>query len=144
MIKQWRLLALTCAPLLLAACGTSYQPEGFTGGYSDTQLSDNVFSVTFNGNGYTDPHKAGDFRMLRAADLTLSHGFRYFVVEDSANSSTTTFIGSYGGGSIGGGELYFPRGTIRISCFAQKGNDNRTYLDASLISRNVRSKYDIK
>jgi hypothetical protein len=137
-------LAMMSATLLLAACATPYQPDGYTGGYSDTQLSDNVFSVTFNGNGYTDPHKATDFRMLRAAELTLQHGFKYFVVEDSANSSTTSFIGSYGGGSIGGGELYFPRGTIRISCFTKKGNDNRTYLDASLISDNVRSKYDIK
>jgi hypothetical protein len=144
MIGKQIQLALMSAPLLLAARGTSYQPDGFTGGYSDTQLSDNVFSVTFNGNAYTDPHKASDFRMLRAADLAVQHGFRYFVIEDSANTSTTSFMGSYGAGSMGGGEMYSPRGTIRIVCFAKKGNDSRTYLDASLISNNVRSKYDIK
>ena len=31
---------------LLTGCATTYQPAGFTGGYSQTQLAENVFHVS--------------------------------------------------------------------------------------------------
>ena len=134
-------LVLLCG---LSACSTGYQAEGFLGGFTDTQLADNVFEVSFSGNAYTAPQQAGDFVMLRAAELAVAHGYPYFIINDEGDTSTKGFIGSYGGGSIGGGELYYPRRSMRISCFRTKGNDRQTYFDAMFLQRSIKAKYDIK
>jgi hypothetical protein len=78
---------LIVAPILLAACATSYQPEGFTGGYSDMRMGNDLYRVSFQGNGYTDPDRAADFALLRAAELAISNGASHFAVVDSASSS---------------------------------------------------------
>jgi hypothetical protein len=41
----------------LVGCATGYQAQGFTGGFDETQLSPNVYRVTFKGNGYTRPNE---------------------------------------------------------------------------------------
>ena len=80
--------------ILLQACATSYQRKGFFGGYSETQLDENVFKVSFNGNGYTRRESAADFTLLRSAELTLENGYQYFVIIDAnsyvSNSTYTT------------------------------------------------------
>ena len=139
-----RLLPVSVLLYGLSACSTGYQQEGFFGGFTDTQLAENVFTVSFSGNAYTAPQQAGDFVMLRAAELAVSHGYQYFVINDEGDTSTKGFIGSYGGGSIGGGELYYPRQSMRISCFRTKGNDRQTYFDAVFLQRSIKTKYDIK
>jgi hypothetical protein len=139
-----RLTALLLISGVLSACSTDYQPDGYTGGYTDTQLAENVFAVSFSANGYTAPQKAADFVMLRAAELTLAHGNQYFVIENEGNSSTKGFVGSYGGGSVGGGELYYPRQSMRISCFKAKGTDGQTYFDAAFLQQSIKAKYQIK
>ncbi|MBI5617232.1 MAG: hypothetical protein HY943_13165 [Gammaproteobacteria bacterium] len=101
--------------LALTACATQYQPRGMTGGFSETQLGPNAFTVTFKGNGYTDFDRATDFTLLRSAELTLGSGFRYFVIVDAnswqqmavmttpthttttLDASTTGTLNSYGG-----------------------------------------------
>jgi hypothetical protein len=50
------------------------------GGYSDTALAPDVYKISFGGNGYTTQERATDFAVLRAAELTLSHGYRYFGI----------------------------------------------------------------
>jgi len=39
--------------ILISGCATTYQPQSFTGGFSETQLAENIFQVLFNGNAYT-------------------------------------------------------------------------------------------
>jgi len=78
---------LITAFILLAGCATSYQPEGFTGGYSDMRMGEDLYRVSFEGNGYTDPSRAADFALLRAAKLAISNGASHFAVVDSASSS---------------------------------------------------------
>lgn len=56
--------------LLLAACATGYKPEGFSGGFFELQLSENVYRVSFDGNGYTGSRRAADMALLRSAELT--------------------------------------------------------------------------
>ena len=73
----------------LAACATPYGKDGLTGGYSDSRLAPNVFKVTFEGNGYTNKQRAGDLALLRGAELTLDHGFKYFVVIDGRVAEQT-------------------------------------------------------
>jgi hypothetical protein len=99
------------AALLLASCATSYQPEGFTGGYSDFLTGPDEATITFRGNAYTDPLRLGEMAALHCADVTLQHGFRYFIITGFANASLTTTIttpghaytfGSAYGTSVGG------------------------------------------
>lgn len=89
-----RIIATLSIIILLVGCATTYQPQGFSGGFSETQLDKNVFTVTFKGNQYTGRDKANDFALLRSAELALEHGFNYFVIVDaqqySKNSTYTT------------------------------------------------------
>src|SRR6266478_2576237 len=68
---------------LLAGCATPYQAKGMTGGFSETQLDENVFQVRFNGNGYTSGERAADFTLLRSAELAREHDYAYFVIVQS-------------------------------------------------------------
>lgn len=74
--------------VLLSGCATTYQSNSFSGGYSETQLDENVFKVTFRGNGRTGRERVADFTLLRSAELTMNSGFKYFVIVD-ANSYTS-------------------------------------------------------
>ena len=80
----WALLA-AC----LLACATPYQERGLTGGFSNTRFKEDVFQVTFNGNGYTSEERAVDFTMLRSAELTQENGYRYFIIVEADKSSQT-------------------------------------------------------
>jgi len=75
--------------IALQACSTSYQSKGFSGGYTETQLDENVFRVNFSGNGYTKKEKAADLSLLRCAELTLNNGYKYFVVINTDNYAKT-------------------------------------------------------
>ncbi|MDP3290752.1 MAG: hypothetical protein Q8M43_01845 [Sulfuricurvum sp.] len=89
-----RVIAILLVILFLGGCATAYQPQSFSGGFSETQLDTNVFTITFKGNGYTGRDKANDFALLRSAELALEHGFKYFAIVDaqqySKNSTYTT------------------------------------------------------
>jgi len=74
-----RILA-TLLLLGLVGCATGYQPKSFTGGYTDMKLQDNIYRVTFKGNGYSSMERAGDFALLRSAEVTIQNGYKYFIV----------------------------------------------------------------
>ena len=78
-MRQMFVLALS---LMLLGCATPYQKNGLTGGFDETILSPNVFRVSFQGNGYTSLERAKDYALLRCAEVSLEHGFKYFVVMD--------------------------------------------------------------
>jgi hypothetical protein len=72
-------------PILLfvvatAAGCTTYHAAGASGGFSETKLSDRLYQVRFQGNGYTSNDRVSVFILRRAAELTLEQGFRYFTV----------------------------------------------------------------
>jgi hypothetical protein len=85
-------LAFAFVSITCLGCATPYQPVGFTGGFSETQLAPDLFRITFEGNGYTSTERAQDFALLRAADLCTEHGFKYFAI---ANESNTTDVSSF-------------------------------------------------
>ena len=74
------LIILLAILALLVGCATEYQPAGVGGGYSETIYSPDVFRVHFDGNEHTPVERSRDFALLRAAELTLQHGYKYFVV----------------------------------------------------------------
>jgi hypothetical protein len=75
--------------LALAGCGgpTGYQPIGFKGGYVDKMTSADTGVVGFQGNGFTDIARVRAMLLLRCAEFTLEHGYRYFVVTGVSDMS---------------------------------------------------------
>ena len=157
---------LLFAVLLLFSCATTYQQEGLMGGYTNTQLGENIFRVTFRGNGYTKPERAADFALLRCAELALQYGFQYFVVIDANSYSkqeaytaptqtTTTGSASVTGNSIYGsststtygGQTFFitkPRETDTILCFKDKPDVSGLVYDANFLVNSLKQQYNIK
>ena len=79
-------VALAFSVFLMSGCATGYHGSGFTGGYSETQLAEDVFRVSFRGNGFTSSERAADFTLLRSAELVQEHGYSYFVIVDESES----------------------------------------------------------
>lgn len=61
--------------IVVGGCATTYQSVAFTGGYEETRLDENVFSIFFRGNGFTSSQRAQDFTFLRSSELTLQYGY---------------------------------------------------------------------
>lgn len=134
-----RLTVLLSLAASLIGCATQYQAQGLSGGYSETQLGENIFRVSFRGNGYTRGERAADFALLRSAEVTIENGFRYFVIVESGKdasvsafstptqSYTTGSAYAYGSSAYGsattttyGGQTFFirkPSATNTILCF---------------------------
>ena len=159
-------IILSVCILIFFGCATSYQPVGFTGGYEETRLDENVFSVFFRGNGYTSRQRAVDFALLRSAELAITHGYEYFVIlESNSYLSTSTYttptqtrttgeVGFYGNSAYGtsrttafGGQTYYirkPRVSLMIMCFKEKPDIEATVFNARFLSDSINGKYDIK
>jgi hypothetical protein len=84
------LLTHTFFVAALISCSTAYQPDGFTGGFEELQLDENVYEITFSGNGYTSEKRVSDFVLLRAAEISLQEGYPYFRIIDRRNWSKVT------------------------------------------------------
>ena len=99
------LVLLAC---LLTGCSTPYQANGLMGGYSDYMVAPDEAIVTFSGNGYTSAMQVIQMTARRCAEVTLQHGYRYFVgtaaSDASSNYSFTTpgYASTYGHGSAVG------------------------------------------
>ena len=68
--------------VLTTGCATGYNKYGFFGGYEDRIVEEDVFEVSFAGNGFVEPKKAEDLALLRCASLALEHKYKYFVILD--------------------------------------------------------------
>lgn len=83
------LAAVVAGLLVTTGCvssSTPYQPlssaNRIAGGYSDEQLSENRFRVSFAGNRLTSREQVESYLLFRAAELTLEQGHTWFVIED--------------------------------------------------------------
>lgn len=159
------LTLLLSGAVLAAACATRYQNVGLTGGYSETQLAEEVFRVSFAGNGFTSMERAVDFALLRSAELALAHGFSYFiivaentVIDESTfttpTQSTTTGSVSESGNfssttTTVGGQSYRvmkPSATNTIVLLREKrvGEDAGFVYEAEFVAGSIRNKYGIR
>lgn len=145
--------------LSLLGCATPYQSEGFAGGYSELQLSENVFKVSFHGNNATSVEKVTDYAILRCAEVTKAKGFRYFVIVNEQKyvsessyraptntSSNSTIIGNTvitSTFTTGGQTYYFskPSSENTIVCLNEKPEG--TFYDVTYVIPSIRTKYGI-
>lgn len=158
------LLIIFVALILIQGCATAYKSSGLMGGYSETQLDENVFRVSFRGNGYTSYERAADFTLMRCAELTMQSRYKYFVIIDANSytsnstyttpitSNTTASVNSYGNYAYGtatttttGGQTYLiskPSAVNMIVCFKEKPTSGFSY-NAEFIFKNIAKKYHI-
>jgi len=132
------------ATIAVAGCATSYQQRGFSGGFSETQLAENVFEVRFSGNGYTSSERASDFALLRSAELSLERGFRYFVVDDNENDrqiAIDTVTTSSGANTYSTSK---PGARKVIVCFKEKPDWTGVIYEARFVVQSIRGKYEIE
>jgi hypothetical protein len=107
-----RLAGIALAAILLAGCATletPYQParEGRGYGYTDQKLESNRYRVRFVGNDSTDREVVENYLLYRAAELTLQHGYDYFVVADQGTEAQRYHYQSLSGGFGGWGRYYW-------------------------------------
>ena len=154
------------ASIVLAACATGYHSRGFSGGFSETQLDENVFQVNFSGNGYTSRERAADFTLMRSAELAQKKGFNFFIIADRADHSsngsytspthteTTASATGYGNTAYGqasttttGGQTYIihkPGLANTIVCFKERpDNINGLVYNATFVFESLSEKYGI-
>jgi len=136
--------AVFLATIAVAGCATSYQQRGFSGGFSETQLAENVFEVRFSGNGYTSSERASDFALLRSAELSLERGFRYFVVDDNENDRQVTIdtVTTSSGANIYSTSK--PGARKVIVCFKEKPDWTGVIYEARFVVQSIRGKYEIE
>ena len=146
------------------SCGTPYQPYSIAGGFSETQLDENIFRVRFNGNGYTSGARSSDFCLMRSAELCKNNGFKYFVIIDESRGisksqfktpTTTNTTGSataigntvYGNSksTTTGGQTYNiskPSNENTIICFIDKPQSGVSY-NADFLFKSISKKYNV-
>lgn len=155
---QYALITLLA---VLAGCSTGYKSDGFmsySGGYSQTQLAENMFEVNFKGNGYTSAEKAKDFALLRSAELTLEHGFSYFQIISAASgmreSSHTTPVQAYtthhaygSNTSFTGGQTTTtvkPSSSNTVLMLHDKPENGAIAFEAAFLVQSIKTKYKLK
>lgn len=111
-----RLVLLSAAALLLAACQTAPTPyaplaDGKTGFY-EQPIEDDRFRVTFVGKSETE---ARDLALYRAAEIAQDRGYPYFEVLFGATEGADSYRRRGGatsvGVGVGSGRGYYGRGT---------------------------------
>ena len=109
-----KLLIFSLAAITLSACETPnvYGPAASptASGYSETQVEQGRWRVTFHGGSGIDVNRVGDLALLRAAELTMAQGYDWFRVTDRY---TQPDRGGGGGPyvSLGVGGASFGRGS---------------------------------
>ncbi|MBC8375217.1 MAG: hypothetical protein H8E26_04165 [FCB group bacterium] len=71
--------------VLLLGCAVTYRPMNASGGYSENQLNENTFEVTFEGNQYNSLDEVRTYLTFRCAELTLEQGLTHFLIVEDAS-----------------------------------------------------------
>ena len=84
--------------IFLTACpgATTYKPMGFTGGFSETQISKNRYKIYYRANAFVGSEVVANRAMLRAAEFTLEVGKDLFAI--LTDNSKQTLSGSVDSG----------------------------------------------
>jgi hypothetical protein len=87
-VSRWVLGAFLFTSVLFCSCATPYKPLDHHYGYSERQVSNNVYEVSFVANGNSSYERASNFAMLRAAEIALSRKANSFAILDVVNLSS--------------------------------------------------------
>jgi hypothetical protein len=73
---------------LFFSCATSYQERGFTGGYNELKINNDIYQISFYGNSYTSSDLVNKYFLRRCAEVTLENGYEYFIFLDQNTDLT--------------------------------------------------------
>ena len=160
-----KILFFTFMGLSLTACATAYKSNSFfnDGGFSETELQENIFKVAFRGNEFTNKDKIVDFTMLRAAEICSSRNMKYMIISNTStenistgylpatiNSNSYGTINSYGNNSNYSSNtntiinpavsLFDTKSNLFVQCLDKKVANA---WDAEFLSRSLKEKYKI-
>jgi hypothetical protein len=105
--RGWTLAGACMLALTACTTATPYQPmavgRSVNGGYYDEQIEANRFRVTFAGNSMTSRDTVERYLLYRAAELTRSRGYDWFVMADRGTErhSRTYIDRPFGPGAYG-------------------------------------------
>lgn len=117
--------------ILISSCATGYSRKGIKGGYSETRLGEDTYSVRFQGNGYTSADKAGDYCLLRCAEIAKENGYNYFKLIRGEERVTKDFDS----------EKQRNHNTIKL--YKEKPVGEEIY-EASFVIKSIKEKYKVK
>lgn len=111
-----KILSCLAALAVLSGCtSTPYQPTGMTGGYRELQIREDVWRVTFGGNGFTTRESVQTYWLYRCAELAIEKGYDGFEILSNIQLvmpvSPELFFGTKKGlmpTKGGGGPIYIP------------------------------------
>lgn len=83
--KVIRIVGVVAALVVCAASATPYQEKGFRGGVAHRQLGPNSYSITAEGNGFTNRSTIVEYTHRRASELCPGG---YDVMDKDANTET--------------------------------------------------------
>lgn len=118
---------LPAVSVFAAGCATPYQSAGSRGGYSDYRVSTDLFAVSFRGNTGTREETVDKYLLRRASEITLEHGFKYFVILWEKERTRSSSVG-YSAFKI---PLVAPGSSVWIKCFHDRPIDHDLPIDAS-------------
>ena len=118
---------------LLAGCAAP-PPADWDGWYMAQRLGPDSFAVVYGGDGAATPRQAFDLLRLRAAEVTLAHGYKYFTVLDD-KSVSVPFAGALAPGQK-------PAGTLAFQCFSSYREAGPYAHDADVVRRGVKGRYE--
>ena len=138
---------LTLAAILLSGCSSSPQksPLFNQSGLSEQRMGDNVFRITYEGSAKNSAEEVSDFNLLRSARVTLSNGFKYFVILKTTGGSSDKSFGSTPFlSSSGTGLKKFYTATSTIICSAKHSELSHGQLyDAASTVKVIKQKYGL-
>lgn len=105
--------------MVVSSCVTSYQPDGFSGGYTDRKVGQNKFMVSFRGNGYTSRSTVEQYAYQRAQEVCDEHGFDdYELIQQSDSDDQFSTAG-------------------QLNCSTYYGNTSCTHTPGATITKNT-------
>lgn len=149
--------------LILFSC-TSYAPKGLAGGFVETQLNATTWKINVNGNGFTSNTRVDDYALLRASELTIENGYKYFLVTSSSqdvkknkvklSDGTSRTTGTINGGLISATTTDTPARYSNVSKYrseliftmvdSNRVSEDMIAYDAQLIYDSLTEKYNIE
>jgi hypothetical protein len=95
--KTYVVAASLCAGLLLTGCATGPAPfqaktDDATNGYTDQQLAQNRYRVTYTGTLNTPRATVETYLLFRSAQVTQAAGFAAFAFDDRDTKAHTTYF----------------------------------------------------
>ncbi len=138
---------LVLSVILISGC-SSYQRKGVLfndSGFSEQQLGNNVFRIEYQGSDNNSDEEVSDFNMLRSAEVTLKHGFKYFVILKTGDSGSDQSFGTSPSMSTSGSGLIKTHTAVStIICSVERSDISHGQLyDAAATAGNIKKKYGL-